>query len=40
MGRSIAVVGAGSGGTAIAGDLGLAGHGCRLFEFAEWKERT
>lgn len=39
MGKSIAVVGAGNGGTAIAGDLTLAGHACRLFEFAEWKER-
>jgi len=39
MGKSIAVVGAGSGGTAIAGDLSLAGHGCRLFEFAGRKKR-
>ncbi len=36
MGKAIAVIGAGNGGTAIAGDLSLAGHGCRLFEFAEW----
>ena len=36
MGKSIAVIGAGNGGTAIAGDLTLAGHACRLFEFAEW----
>lgn len=39
MGNSIAVVGAGNGGTAIAADLSLAGRGCRLFEFAEWKGR-
>jgi opine dehydrogenase len=36
MGRQIAVIGAGNGGTAIAGDLTLAGHGCRLFEFEDW----
>lgn len=36
MGKPIAVIGAGNGGTAIAGDLTLAGHACRLFEFAEW----
>jgi opine dehydrogenase len=36
MGRRIAVIGAGNGGTAIAGDLTLAGHECRLFEFEEW----
>lgn len=36
MGKPIAVIGAGNGGTAIAGDLTLAGHECRLFEFEEW----
>ena len=36
MGKVIAVIGAGNGGTAIAGDLSLAGHECRLFEFEEW----
>jgi opine dehydrogenase len=36
MGKTIAVIGAGNGGTAIAGDLTLAGHECRLFEFKEW----
>ena len=36
MGKRIAVIGAGNGGTAIAGDLSLAGHECRLFEFEEW----
>jgi opine dehydrogenase len=36
MGKLIAVVGAGNGGTAIAGDLSLAGHECRLFEFEDW----
>jgi opine dehydrogenase len=36
MGKRIAVIGAGNGGTAIAGDLTLAGDECRLFEFEEW----
>jgi len=36
MGKRIAVIGAGNGGTAIAGDLTLAGHDSRLFEFEEW----
>jgi opine dehydrogenase len=36
MGKKIAVLGGGNGGTAIAGDLTLAGHECRLFEFEEW----
>ncbi|MBI4573966.1 MAG: NAD/NADP octopine/nopaline dehydrogenase family protein [candidate division NC10 bacterium] len=36
MGKHVAVIGAGNGGTAIAGDLTLAGHECRLFEFTEW----
>ncbi len=40
MGKSIAVIGAGNGGTAIAGDLTLAGHECRLFEFEEWADNV
>lgn len=40
MGKVIAVIGAGNGGTAIAGDLTLAGHECRLFEFEEWAENV
>lgn len=31
--KRICVIGAGNGGSAIAGDLTLAGHRCRLFEF-------
>lgn len=34
--QEIAVIGAGNGGTAIAGDLALAGHRMRLFEFPEY----
>ncbi len=34
--KQIAIIGAGNGGTAVAGDLTLAGHTCRLFEFEEW----
>jgi len=34
--KEIAVIGAGNGGTAVAGDLTLAGHRVRLFEFAEY----
>ena len=34
--REICVIGAGNGGSAIAGDLTLAGHSCRLFEFEEY----
>lgn len=30
------MVGAGNGGSAIAGDMTLAGHSCRLFEFPEY----
>jgi opine dehydrogenase len=30
------VVGAGNGGSAVAGDMSLAGHRCRLFEFPEY----
>jgi len=40
MGKKIAVIGAGNGGTAIAGDLTLAGHECRLFEFEQWAENV
>jgi opine dehydrogenase len=40
MGKKIAVIGAGNGGTAIAGDLSLAGHECRLFEFEEWADNV
>jgi opine dehydrogenase len=34
--REICVIGAGNGGSAVAGDLTLAGHSCRLFEFEEY----
>jgi opine dehydrogenase len=34
--QEIAIIGAGNGGTAAAGDLALAGHRIRLFEFPEW----
>lgn len=34
--KRICVLGAGNGGSAIAGDLTLAGHQCRLFEFPEY----
>ncbi len=40
MSKKIAVIGAGNGGTAIAGDLTLAGHECRIFEFEEWAENV
>ena len=40
MGKRIAIIGAGNGGTAIAGDLTLAGHECRLFEFKEWADNV
>ena len=36
--KSIAIIGAGNGGCAIAGDMSLAGHECRLFEFPEYAE--
>jgi opine dehydrogenase len=35
-GTTIAIIGAGNGGCAIAGDMALAGHDCRLFEFPEY----
>jgi len=34
--KNICIIGAGNGGTAIAGDMTLAGHECRLFEFGEY----
>ncbi len=40
MEKKIAVIGAGNGGTAIAGDLTLAGHECRLFDFEQWAENV
>lgn len=36
--KEICVIGAGNGGSAIAGDLTLAGHSCRLFEFPEYRD--
>jgi opine dehydrogenase len=35
-GKTIGVIGAGNGGSAMAGDMTLAGHRCRLFEFPEY----
>jgi opine dehydrogenase len=37
-GKDICIIGAGNGGSAMAGDLTLAGHHCRLFEFPEYTE--
>lgn len=37
-GKRICVLGAGNGGSAVAGDLTLAGHRCRLFEFPEYAD--
>ncbi len=34
--REICIIGAGNGGSAIAGDMALAGHNCRLFEFPQY----
>jgi opine dehydrogenase len=34
--KIICVIGAGNGGSAVAGDMTLAGHRCRLFEFSEY----
>jgi opine dehydrogenase len=34
--KTICIIGAGHGGSAIAGDMTLAGHRCRLFEFPEY----
>jgi opine dehydrogenase len=36
--KKICVIGAGNGGSAIAGDMTLAGHSCRLFEFPEYAD--
>jgi opine dehydrogenase len=36
--KEICIIGAGNGGSAIAGDMTLAGHHCRLFEFPEYRE--
>ena len=36
--KDICIIGAGNGGLAIAGDMVLAGHNCRLFEFAEYAQ--
>ena len=36
--KEICIIGAGNGGSAIAGDMTLAGHRCRLFEFEEYAE--
>ena len=35
--KRISIIGAGNGGSAIAGDMTLAGHECRLFEFPEYE---
>ncbi len=34
--RSICIIGAGNGGCAMAGDMALAGHDCRIFEFPDY----
>ena len=34
--KVICIIGAGNGGSAMAGDMALAGHRCRLFEFPEY----
>lgn len=36
--KEICIIGAGNGGSAIAGDMTLAGHRCRLFEFLDYAE--
>lgn len=36
--KEICIIGAGNGGSAIAGDMTLAGHRCRLFEFPEYAD--
>jgi opine dehydrogenase len=35
--KKICIIGAGNGGSAIAGDMTLAGHECRLYEFPEYR---
>lgn len=37
-GKVIGVLGAGNGGSALAADMTLAGHSCRLFEFPEYAD--
>ncbi len=34
--KTICIIGAGNGGSAVAGDMSLAGHRCRLFEFSDY----
>jgi opine dehydrogenase len=34
--KVICIIGAGNGGSAVAGDMALAGHRCRLYEFPEF----
>jgi opine dehydrogenase len=36
--KKICIIGAGNGGSAVAGDMALAGHECRLFEFPEYSK--
>jgi opine dehydrogenase len=36
--KTLCIIGAGNGGKAIAADMALAGHKCRLFEFKEYSE--
>jgi opine dehydrogenase len=36
--KTLAVLGAGNGGAAVAGDMALAGHACRLYEFPEFAD--
>ena len=36
--KRLCVIGAGNGGSAIAGDMTLAGHVCSLFEFPEYRD--
>jgi len=38
--KEICVIGAGNGGSAMAGDMTLAGHRCRLFEFPDYTENV
>jgi len=38
MKKILCIIGAGNGGSAIAGDMTLAGHECRLFEFPEYAD--
>jgi opine dehydrogenase len=36
--KNLCIIGAGNGGKAIAADMALAGHNCRLFEFKEYAD--